>query len=217
MSLIHLRTSVGYVRFDDVTVVLDTAADRYWQFTGSTAFALDWVTGKRSGPALPSAIERLRALHLLDSGPADDAGRLRRPSPPERSALDERGASAVANPLLAIEVVATALWSILALKLRPLAGLLDPPRGRRVAPEGLSAVDLARAYRRYRAWLPTKPVCLPDSLALRRILARRGHHPDLVFGVSAYPFAAHCWLQSGDLVLDDVLDHVHLFTAIHVA
>lgn len=217
MSSIHLRSSVGYVRFDDVTIALDTVADRYWQFTGDTAFALAWVAGERSGPALPSAVERLRALHLLDSGPNDRARHARRPSAPKRSALDEQRDPAVTGPLLVIEIIAAAAWSILSLKLRPLAGLLDPPRGRRVTREQPSAAELARAYRRYRGWLPAKPVCLPDSLALRRILARRGHRPDLIFGVSAYPFAAHCWLQSDDLVLDDVLDHVHLFTAIHVA
>lgn len=217
MSFIHLRSTVGYARFDDVTIALDTTADRYWQFTGGTAFALDWAAGERSGPPLTSAIERLRALHLLDSEPVDGARRSRRLSTPERSALDERFAPTMTGPLLAIEVIATALWSIMALKLRPLAGLLDPPRERRVFRNGLSMTELARAYRRYRGWLPAKPVCLPDSLALRRVLARRGHRPDLIFGVSAYPFAAHCWLQSGDLVLDDVLDHVQLFTAIHVA
>jgi hypothetical protein len=35
-----------------------------------------------------------------------------------------------------------------------------------------------------------------------------------VMGVSGRPFAAHCWVQVGDRVVNDTLDHVILFTPI---
>jgi hypothetical protein len=36
----------------------------------------------------------------------------------------------------------------------------------------------------------------------------------LVLGVFAAPFAAHCWIQIGDTVLNDRLDYVRSFTPI---
>lgn len=35
-----------------------------------------------------------------------------------------------------------------------------------------------------------------------------------VFGVRTWPFAAHCWIQIGDLVVGDVLDRVRGYTPI---
>jgi hypothetical protein len=46
-------------------------------------------------------------------------------------------------------------------------------------------------------------------------MARRaGIRPTLVFGVSADPFAAHCWVQLDDIVLTGDLDTARQFTPI---
>jgi hypothetical protein len=47
--------------------------------------------------------------------------------------------------------------------------------------------------------------CLRDSIALLRFLIRRGVAAELVIGVKLYPFAAHCWVQQGPLILNDNL------------
>lgn len=57
-------------------------------------------------------------------------------------------------------------------------------------------------------WVPFQGVCLYRSYLLLRILHRAGLEATWVFGVRTWPFEAHCWLQVGDLVLDDHLDHV---------
>jgi hypothetical protein len=57
-------------------------------------------------------------------------------------------------------------------------------------------------------------VCLFDSLALIHFLAQYGLYPDWVFGVSADPFEAHCWVQAGQVVLNDTVERVSAFTPI---
>lgn len=46
--------------------------------------------------------------------------------------------------------------------------------------------------------------CFLYCLALNEFLAKYGIFPSWIFAVRAEPFAAHCWLQHGDLVLTDI-------------
>jgi len=79
----------------------------------------------------------------------------------------------------------------------------------------LSVNDLALEFGRVRNWFPKHQIsCLPDSLALTTFLARHGHATTLVFGVTAQPFGAHCWVQTGATLLNDMLDHVVRYTPI---
>ena len=56
--------------------------------------------------------------------------------------------------------------------------------------------------------------CLRDSLTFVEFLALFGLYPDWIFGVRMNPFVAHCWVQQGNLVLNDSVDYVHEFTPI---
>ncbi len=47
-------------------------------------------------------------------------------------------------------------------------------------------------------------------------LAHLGLKPDLIFGVSMRPFRSHCWVQVGDIVINDRLDNIRNFTPILV-
>ena len=73
---------------------------------------------------------------------------------------------------------------------------------------------LASVFDRLRPFYPQRYDCLPDSLRLIHFLARFGLYADWVFGVIADPFEAHCWVQAGDLVLNDRLERVSAFTPI---
>jgi hypothetical protein len=57
-------------------------------------------------------------------------------------------------------------------------------------------------------------ICLFDSVSLLNFLARYGFFPSLVFGVIAEPFQAHCWLQDGDVVLNDAVERVTAYAPI---
>lgn len=65
--------------------------------------------------------------------------------------------------------------------------------------------DVHRAHDRFekiRAWVPVRYVCLFNSLALMRFLTWRNVRAELVFGVRAMPFAAHCWVVASGEILD---------------
>jgi len=75
---------------------------------------------------------------------------------------------------------------------------------------------IAACFASVRALVPIRPRCLLDSLALFRLMLRRGLAPTLVFGVRLEPFAAHCWLQSSERVLTGSVDDAHNFMPILV-
>jgi hypothetical protein len=79
------------------------------------------------------------------------------------------------------------------------------------------AAKLVEGFARYRVFLfSSKNECLYDSLALLEYLARYGIYADWVFGVQTRPFAAHCWVQHGDIVFNDTVEHVSGYTPIMV-
>lgn len=101
-----------------------------------------------------------------------------------------------------------ALPSLLAAAAPPSAA---PPSG---ASEALlSYVD---AFHRWSPYAPVSGKCLLRAFLLLRALRRAGHDAQWVFGVSTWPFLAHCWLQAGDTVLDDTFERVGGYTAILV-
>ena len=66
------------------------------------------------------------------------------------------------------------------------------------------------------AWFGEEDQCLARALAFRMIAMKRGHDATLVIGVKLDPFAAHCWIQDGERLLNDRLERVRLFTPILV-
>ena len=103
---------------------------------------------------------------------------------------------------------------------RPIASLLAAlrPSEASAAPAGdMAAVRAATLpFLAARRLLPVRHSCLLDSIALVRWLAARGLPATLVFGVKLHPFAAHCWVQSGTLLLNDRLETVHRFAPVRV-
>lgn len=59
-----------------------------------------------------------------------------------------------------------------------------------------------------RPWWPRKRKCLFESIALADFLAAEGVGADIVFGVMARAFEAHCWLEFDGVVLNDDLERV---------
>jgi hypothetical protein len=79
----------------------------------------------------------------------------------------------------------------------------------------LRARNLVAVFERLRPFLTTaNDVCVFDSLALSEFLARYDLHPQWNFGVATRPFAAHCWLQHGDIIFNDTPDNIRRFTPI---
>ena len=90
----------------------------------------------------------------------------------------------------------------------------DAARDRPSIPEPDRLFERARLFDHWLPWIPGQGQCLYRAFALLDFLRRDGLSAQWVFGVRTWPFSAHCWLQCEDLLLDDDLDRVALYTPI---
>lgn len=90
------------------------------------------------------------------------------------------------------------------LRVGPCTSPLDRSRARK----------LIAVFKNLRPFYPRPYLCLFDSLALLEFLASYHSYPRVVFGVVADPFQAHCWLQEGDMLLNDDLERVSRYKRI---
>lgn len=78
------------------------------------------------------------------------------------------------------------------------------------------AVTIASDFLKVRRLIAYPTNCLTDSLALLSFLKTQGRSADLIFGAKLDPFAAHCWLQQGGILLNDRLERIASFTPVGV-
>lgn len=103
---------------------------------------------------------------------------------------------------------------------RPFPRLIRPaqPTRSRHSPQDLLWLGRSvAAFRGALPWLPLEGECLQRAFQLRQLLFARGVQADWIFGVRTWPFAAHCWLQIGDMVVGDTLARVKSYTPIMAA
>lgn len=77
-------------------------------------------------------------------------------------------------------------------------------------------LEVIASFHRWAPFAPAPGKCLLRSFMLLRLLRRHGHDARWVFGVRTWPFRAHCWLQAGDVVLDDDVEALVALTPILV-
>lgn len=202
-------------------VFLDARRDRYFCLGSAAEFAFRDLLDQE--PVGGKGLDDLIRSGLVEG--AEDSGSPIHPvsvSSPSQSLLEQSSVVANLGASAVIEAACDLVRARSRLKRRAFATLLDQLRARRhhlqAAPTSLSGAlaSLAASYNAARRMVPVKPVCLPDSLALLDFLARRQLSADLVFGVKLNPFAAHCWVQAGDVALNEASDHVTLYTPILV-
>lgn len=138
------------------------------------------------------------------------------PSPPRRSSREarfDRGRS-----WEVAQFASSVLHAGRAFKGRGVSALIKAGGAERPARAGVSdPVRRAVLFDRWLPWAPDQGVCLYRAYTLRRFLWSGGQDACWVFGVRTWPFSAHCWLQAGDVLLDDDLDRVALYTPILAA
>lgn len=81
-------------------------------------------------------------------------------------------------------------------------------------PAKIEIVKLVGRFERMRPWYPRPRVCLFDSIALMNFLLAFGHKPEIVMGVRATPFAAHCWVEADSVCLNDAAETCQSYTPI---
>jgi hypothetical protein len=73
---------------------------------------------------------------------------------------------------------------------------------------------LTRSFRPILAMQARPDQCLANSVAFLDVATSHGLDAQIVFGVHAMPFAAHCWVQREGTVLNDALETVRHFSPI---
>jgi hypothetical protein len=219
-------------------VILDLKEDRYWaleaaQTAGLGALVDGWPVRASDGaqsadspsPETTAAIEVLLGRGLLAQGipPGKEATPVTA-IVPMSELVSESDPSAGSRSGSWLTFFTASAFAKFTLRTWPFERVIQRVRRRKklLGPsakplDAERARKLVEAFARYRVFLfSSKDECLYDSLALLEFLARYGIYPDWVFGVQTRPFAAHCWVQHGDIVFNDTVEHVIGYTPIMV-
>ncbi|MBJ7437808.1 MAG: lasso peptide biosynthesis B2 protein [Sphingopyxis sp.] len=220
MDAIRLRPGISYCRFPGRAIVLDVDRDRYWQVSDRVGAALDRVARGDGTRLEPEDVAMLEDLGLVERAQGDaSAAPAADIASPATSATEQEVIGGRFQLAEALEVAHLSIAARRLVRRLPLRTLLDGVMRSRSLGRGSEETDVilvAQHFHRYRRLVPLPPLCLPDTIAFLRFAGRRGCSPHLVFGVEAWPFAAHCWAQAGDCALNDALDHVRSFSPILV-
>lgn len=218
-----LPAGVHCCRLDAAFVFLDLARDDYTLIPGDAAAALS---------VLASQPEQLTEAHARSLQELVTAGLLttrlsegRRFAPTHANFATESLLDSESSDEL--KVRPTHLWNFIAacttaairLKARSIEGTVTRV-ARRKARRSSADLDMQRArqltaiFRKLRALFPFNYLCLFDSLALIEFLARYDLFPNWVFGVRLAPWAAHCWVQHGDVAFNECIEEAAHYSQI---
>ena len=224
----RLRENLSCCDVNGHMIFLDIAQDRYFRLIGPLEEAMRRFRAHED--VASTLLEDLATARILVEAPDLEAraaiANIHRPA---RSAIEQP--IVIAGHLLSVAIVfevMAIIWSThRQLKTRTLKTNLDEAsayRDRKAGALGAATSaarenDLLQAnwqFARARRYVPIEPICLLDSLSLLRFLSRRGLSANIVFGVTSEPFAAHCWVQAGDMALNETLSDAHAHTPIRM-
>ena len=83
------------------------------------------------------------------------------------------------------------------------------------ASRSITLGDAVDQILRWQRWQPWTGACLPRSFQMASMLREAGLPCRWVFGVRAWPFAAHCWVESDGVALNDSSERLAAFQPIH--
>jgi hypothetical protein len=228
----------------DYAIILDLRRDAYLalgaaQLPALQALIADWPQGQNSCRITNTAAAttdtdqlatELRARNLITPDPSQaivrDITTYHRPvrallEPQDtKSSLDSTGLRSRADWGFASRFAWSYAKALYQLKARSLEHAVTHFRRRRLSgcgPDARDAHALVACFTRLRTFVYTKSdACLVDSVTLMHFLSSFGIRPVWVLGVATGPFAAHSWVQLGDAVLNDTIEHVSQFVPILV-
>ncbi|MCR5869487.1 MULTISPECIES: lasso peptide biosynthesis B2 protein [unclassified Sphingomonas] len=213
-----LRKGLSFCITSGEPVFLDTLADRYFCLAAGEQAAF---LALLRDPADPVARHAIATVGLLEPDIGPDAVAL---TPAQSVGIT---ASLLDAPGSRTDVVTFAHAGIrrartaVALRRSGLGAVLSDFAGRKRRMRQSARRDdeiaaMAQGHERLALITASLDQCLPRSLALAHHLVDRGHSADLVLAVHLRPFKAHCWVQVGELLVNDRSDTVAPFTPILV-
>ena len=213
-----LEENVTYCLMPNCAIFLDVRRDAY--FAIDTKERPSWnlvFLGNEPLSSAPDLMRMLKERGLLRAGQTDDRILCDiRPVAANDSLLERGYSRRPVNPLGLIDAIIAFAWARRRIRAGRLEQALRELRdiSRLARKSQAQCIDASRSFHACRRLVPVQPRCLVDSLALRMFLARRRLDADLIFGVQNEPFLAHCWVQSGSLILNDALHHTRSFVPI---
>lgn len=210
--------NLSFCLVEEMPIFLDIESDRYFGLANTLAASFRALL--RGDHAPRSAVEALIQKGVIAQ--SDSSAEL---CPveiaiPTYSLTEDRTARMKPSMATTAEVGAVLLKNWLQLRHTPFKHVLRERRDRKQREfrqnDDREIYDLAANFYAARRRVPIRPVCLLDSLSLLDFLARRGQFPNLVLGVRRNPFAAHCWVQTDDRLLNEAVDFAVSFKPILV-
>lgn len=217
-----LRADVFMTLSDDMLVFLDLAHDRYCALGRDASRAAQHTLAASGAELDGELVRKLEKAGLLVSTP--HRGRAFTVTGHALPVRDLRDVTELAGPVDALLAVASRSRAARALRRRHISEVVAQRRAVRenwrVHRRGTSdEVALVRRVSRLAALRPLASnhnACLLNSLSLLFHLGRSGADVDWVFAVKAVPFEPHCWVQLGDMVLNDTVEGTRGYAPIMV-
>lgn len=221
MACYRLHDDLSFCRIDGRVIFLDIRNDRYFRLSGSMERTfIEHIEGAHFAP---DDIAPLLQRNILTDAPPPPNTVPNSIKIASRSALESPFIHASCGIGAVVEVLATVCWIQTQLKVRRLKAILDGMTDFRCRAATLESsggesrlLNDALVFLKARKVVPVETCCLLDSLSIAAFLTRRHFHTNILFGVTSDPFSAHCWAQSGDIVLNDTIGHTRAFTVVRV-
>ena len=218
MPRLRLREDVFMARADGLLIFLDLGGDRYFALNSELSSRLQSTIDANGEGADEDIARRLRQARAIAE--PQTGGRVFAPTQTQVPFREvDRGR---AGCLGAVSAAACGWRAERALSRLHLADVVCRRRQERLHGIGQAAderglIQAASVFAAARALRGARDACLNEALASLYYLGRRGSAADWVFAVKGAPFAAHCWIQLGDIVLNDSVENVRAYTPIMVA
>jgi hypothetical protein len=218
---ISVRNNITYCITGGRAVFMDMDRGRYFALPDAIdSHFRRLVAGEAFLGSDQEALDALIRNGIVTDGIGD--GTQARPCPTIRRPRNDLADGGHTAPLgLRIQAVVAemrAIYWIRKYAFGPLVARLASLRSRGRSADGhddlLACGEIANALSKTSLIFPTRDRCLVRSIAFLQMALKRHADAHLVFGVSIDPFAAHCWVQSGDYVLNDRYERVRAFTPI---
>lgn len=225
MDSYRLRDGLSFCWIEERPVFLDTHNDRYFQLPSAMerAFVSYLKNNEHTQPGLRDLVRTNVLTDSLDDSVPLSAVSI---SGPSCSAVEQAAGRTRSGLKALLEVCATVYLTRRRLRQRGLRDVLaeiQEYRQRKAGPPptvnsqiSATLLDAVDEFRHARLLVPVETVCLLDSLSMVRFLAKRKLHANIVFAVCGDPFAAHCWVQAGDVALNDTVGNTAAHTPIRM-
>ena len=208
----RLRDGLHFCVSEGRTIFFDVPGDRYFALKPEWDSAFQKFSQDEKPVPELAELERARILIRCDGACAPI-----RPAAIERATRDICFKPSSPFVRYAMRCILCQLRAIVWLRLSSFEVIINRLGTRRPATTASRAEDFIALSQAFAATAPLRPRhrhCLSSSIAYVDMVRASGMAATLVMGVSAQPFSAHCWVQSGDTVLNDRLENIRPFQPI---